>query len=166
MLTTEEESSIVNYIKYSAQHGFPLTRQYVITIIKQNGRHSLFNINKDPSDKWFQFLPQDRGRNRMLNINVMNQYFIILENTLHRFGSENKPDQIFNCDETNFRCDETNFSEKEKSIQRVIGIKDQHSYQQPHNRVTSQLIYAYLQVEKFFHYFLYLRDFYPIWLIR
>ncbi|KAK3612125.1 hypothetical protein CHS0354_031199 [Potamilus streckersoni] len=54
ILTTNEESSMVNYMKYSAQQGFPLTRkiarQYVITIMKQNGRQSLFNMNKGPSD--------------------------------------------------------------------------------------------------------------------
>ncbi|KAL3881935.1 hypothetical protein ACJMK2_028321 [Sinanodonta woodiana] len=39
-------------LKYSAQHGFPLTRkitrQYFITIMKQNGRLSLVRMNKVP----------------------------------------------------------------------------------------------------------------------
>ncbi|KAL3854461.1 hypothetical protein ACJMK2_013729 [Sinanodonta woodiana] len=50
---------MVNYMKYSTQHCFPLTRkntrQYVITIMKQNDRHSLYNTNKGASDKLYQF---------------------------------------------------------------------------------------------------------------
>ncbi|KAJ8305255.1 hypothetical protein KUTeg_015800 [Tegillarca granosa] len=87
-----------------------------------------------PSHKWFrnfykrhsklkegQAETQDRGRSRMANIRVMDQYFTLLKETLDRLNL--KPSQIFNCDETGW-------SGKEKSRQKVTGIKGQHSYQQ------------------------------------
>ncbi|KAK3105870.1 hypothetical protein FSP39_007466 [Pinctada imbricata] len=137
-LTNEEESAIVEYAKYLANRGFPMTRsivrQFVISVVKKSGRTSRFNLEKGPSDKWFRTFfakhpelterepeAQDRSRNRMSNPVVMKQYFDLLKETVDRL--QVKPQHIFNCDETGW-------SGKEKSKQKVIAVKGHHSYQQ------------------------------------
>lgn len=58
----------------------------------------------------------------MSNSNVMEQHVKLLEETLDELGIKDKPSQIFNCDETGW------FG-KEKSKQKVFGVKGQHCYQ-------------------------------------
>ena len=140
MFSDEEGMALVNYMKYMGNHGFPMTRsmvrKFVLSLVKADNRVTLFNLEKGPSDDWFKkFLirhpelsekqseTQDRGRNRMSNSNVMEQHFKLLEETLDELGIKDKPGQIFNCDETGW-------SGKEKSKQKVFGVKGQHCYQQ------------------------------------
>ena len=137
-ITTEEETALVQYAKYLANRGFPMTRaifrQFIISLLKRSGRETKFKLDKGPSDKWFRgFLKkheelterepelQDRSRNRMSNPTVMKQYFDLLGETINSLGL--KPHQIYNCDETGW-------SGKEKSRQKVIAVKGHHSYQQ------------------------------------
>ncbi|XP_033747537.1 uncharacterized protein LOC117332656 [Pecten maximus] len=118
MLTTNEEMALVTYIKYSQEHSMPLTTKMIKTfvrgIVKKSGRTSTIGEN-GPSNKWFRgFLkrhpdlkmrkPQtiDGGRVRMANKTVMKQYFDLLHNTMEKHGLLNKPEQIFNFDETGF----------------------------------------------------------------
>ena len=58
MLDEEEETTIVNYIKYMCGQGFPMTRAmlraYIISVIKLKGQETLFNLKNGPSDKWFR----------------------------------------------------------------------------------------------------------------
>ena len=101
MITEEEETAIVNYIKYMSRQGFPLTRAilrtYIISLCKSKESTSLFNLEKGPSDKWFQAFVKrhpeltereaeryDRARARMSNSNVMTQYFELLNETVDR----------------------------------------------------------------------------------
>ncbi|VDI33661.1 Hypothetical predicted protein [Mytilus galloprovincialis] len=88
MLTDEEETSLINYVKYMAERGFPLTRRmlkaFVISIIEKSGRTTLFNMEKGPSNKWVNKLlnrhpelseklqeQQDKARRRMSNVTVV-----------------------------------------------------------------------------------------------
>ncbi|VDI63457.1 Hypothetical predicted protein [Mytilus galloprovincialis] len=88
MLTDEEETSLINYVKYMAERGFPLTRRmlkaFVISIIQKSGRTTLFNMDKGPSNKWVNKLlnrhpelseklqeQQDKARRRMSNVTVV-----------------------------------------------------------------------------------------------
>ena len=101
MVTGEEETALVNYIKYMSGQGFPLTRTilraYIISLCKSKGSGSLFNLEKGPSDNWFQeFVKRhpeltereseryDRARSRMSNSTVMIQYFGLLNETVDR----------------------------------------------------------------------------------
>ena len=117
MLNEEEETALVNYMKYMCQQGFPMTRdivrKYVIALVKKSGRKTLFNLEKGPSDKWFRHLlnrhpelterqpeQQQRSRARMANGSVMNHYFDLLESEIRRLDVEHEPGRIYNCDET------------------------------------------------------------------
>jgi len=52
VLDKEEESALVEYIKYMAKGGFPMTRKivcaYTFSIAKKNGRASRFNLETGP----------------------------------------------------------------------------------------------------------------------
>ncbi|CAG2192489.1 unnamed protein product [Mytilus edulis] len=155
MLTDEEETSLINYVKYMAERGFPLTRRmlkaFVISIIEIAGRTTLFNMDKGPSDKWVNKLlnrhpelseklpeQQDKARRRMSNVTVVDQYFKLLVDTVDSLGLTNKPNQIFNCDESGF-------SGKEKSKEKVLTLKGSHSYQQKvlvHGHITVHMCIA------------------------
>lgn len=140
MLSEEEESTLVAYIKYMQDQGFPMTRtfirRFVVAIVKKSNKATLFNLEKGPSDDWFRkFLArhpelserdsefQDRARSRMANETTVNNYFQLLQDNLDKLGLNDKPGQIFNCDETGF-------SGKEKPKEKVIGQKGKHCYQQ------------------------------------
>ncbi|XP_076092433.1 uncharacterized protein LOC143063887 isoform X2 [Mytilus galloprovincialis] len=155
MLTDEEETSLINYVKYMAERGFPLTRRmlkaFVISIIEKSGRSTLFNMEKGPSNKWVNKLlnrhlelseklpeQQDKARRRMSNVTVVDQYFKLLVDTVDSLGLTNKPNQIFNCDESGF-------SGKEKSKEKVLTLKGSHSYQQKvlvHGHITVHMCIA------------------------
>ena len=47
----------------------------------------------------------DRGRSRMANVNVMKQHFELLGKTLKDLKLMDKPDRIFNCDESGIAMD-------------------------------------------------------------
>jgi len=68
-LTVEENNALVDYMKYMANRGFPMTRnivrQFVISVVRESGRETRFNLDKGPSDKWFRkFSGTDRERSR------------------------------------------------------------------------------------------------------
>ena len=128
-----DEEYLVNYMKYLAGQGFPMTRciarQYIIAMVKRRNTDTQFNLEKGPSDKWFRkFVKRhpelaerkpetlDRSRGRMSNVTVVDQYFKLLQDTLKRLGIEDKPQQIFNCDETGW-------SGKEAASQNVFAVK-------------------------------------------
>ncbi|XP_033749086.1 uncharacterized protein LOC117333772 [Pecten maximus] len=140
MLLEEEETALVEYIKYMGQRGFPLNRQhlrsYVMEIINRSHRESLFNLEKGPSDKWCRTFinshkelaektPQvrDRGRTRMSNKTVMDNFFKKYEETLDNLGLRTKPGLIYNCDETGF-------VDKQGNTRKVIGEKGRPCIQQ------------------------------------
>ncbi|CAC5402596.1 unnamed protein product [Mytilus coruscus] len=119
MLTDEEETSLINYVKYMAERGFPLTRRmlkaFVLSIVEKSGRKTLFNMDKGPSNNWIlkllnrhrdlsERLPeqQDKARRRMSNATVVDQYFKLLSDTVDSLDLTKKPNQIFNCDESGF----------------------------------------------------------------
>jgi len=56
-LLDEEESALVEYIKYMAKGGFPMSRKivcaYTISIAKQNGRAARLNLETGPSIHWW-----------------------------------------------------------------------------------------------------------------
>ena len=155
MLNDQEEQALVNYSTYMASHGFPLSRKrarcYVMEIVKLSGRPSLFNIDKGPSDEWFRkFISrhpelsekkaekQDRSRNRMSNINVVDKFYDFFKKEMDKLGDV-PAECIFNCDETGW-------SGKESSREKVIGLKGKHTYMYQQQMFTSDHVTAHLCV--------------------
>ena len=101
-----------------ADRGHPLTKivlkQFVVAIIKKNGRSSRIDLNTGPSKKWIRkslnrhkdLKSRRRGRADKGRLQVTQEqvggYFDFLGKTLKDFGLENSPESIYNCDETGF----------------------------------------------------------------
>ena len=121
-LTDEQEKALVYYIKYMASIAHPLTvaiiKQFAWVISKRNAT-SRFNPETGPGHTcWDGFRKRhkadltlrrpdklDRGRKRMANEQVMRQHFELLEETLEKMKIKDKPERIFNCDESGIPLD-------------------------------------------------------------
>ena len=116
-LTLEQEEALFSYLFYIADHGYPLTRTmvkaYGWAIAKKSGNGEHCNKEFGPGEHWWiNFRKQhpkvtlrradmlERSRAEALNPDVINEYFGLLGETLDKLGLNNKPRQIFNCDET------------------------------------------------------------------
>lgn len=137
-LSHDQEQTLVKYIEYMAGRGLPLTtsvlRRFVVAIIQKSGRKSKINLQRGPSKKWcrkfFKRHPEvkrrrpDRADSGRLNVSQekVEEYFELLGSTIRSLGLENKPNQIFNCDETGFDGHEV-------SKEKVIVVGKQHPYQ-------------------------------------
>ena len=116
-LTFVQEKSLVNYLLYMAERGFPLTRTMVkafaLAIAKRSGVAYRFNEELGPSDHWWQLFKRrhpvitlrkadslERSRAEHLQEDITKEYFVKLESLLENGGIKNKPRRIYNCDET------------------------------------------------------------------
>ncbi|VDI13101.1 Hypothetical predicted protein [Mytilus galloprovincialis] len=116
VLTSEDEISLVNYIEYMAQRGFPRSVSQVIgfawCIAKEHPGARVFN-ESGPTEKWWRGFkkrqpkislrrpdPLDRGRAAMGNVETMRDYFFkLLKSTLETNDLKDKPERLYNCDE-------------------------------------------------------------------
>lgn len=116
-LSSDEEMVLIYYIKYMASIAHPLTpsqiKVFAWNIAKRKG-NTRFNATTGPGHTWWDKFRKrhsqdltlrkpdnlDRGRSRMANANVMNQHFDLLRETLEKLQIKDKPDRIFNCDES------------------------------------------------------------------
>ena len=121
-LTDEQEKALVYYIKYMASIAHPLTvaiiKQFAWVISKRNTT-SRFNPETGPGHTWWDGFRKlhkadltlqppdklDRGRERMANEQVMRQHFELLEEALEKLKIKDKPERIFNCDESGISLD-------------------------------------------------------------
>ena len=122
-LTAEEEQSLVYYINYMASVGQPLTiaaaKLFAWAISKRNGQQGRFDNEKGPGHTWWSGFKKrhakeitlrkpdslDRGRSRMANSTVMNEHFQSLKKVLVDNNILDKPQHIYNCDESGFCLD-------------------------------------------------------------
>lgn len=122
-LKTEEEHCIVRYIKYIASISQPLTiaaiKVFAGVMSRRNNGPSGFNKDTGPGHTWWwsfrirhcheitlrQPDHLDRGHARIANCHVMKNHFDKLEAVSKEHNLQNKPSQIFNCDEAGFRAD-------------------------------------------------------------
>ena len=135
-LSSIEEDSLVSYLIYMANRGFPLTRTMVKafawSIAKRCGTSNRFNSEYGPGEKWWvsfrQRHPQlalrrcdslERSRAEALSPAIVNEYYDLLYSVLDDNGLLNSPRQIYNCDETFVPLD---FS-REKAVY-VRGVKN------------------------------------------
>ncbi|XP_060602883.1 uncharacterized protein LOC132755959 [Ruditapes philippinarum] len=121
-----------------ANQGFPLSRAmircYIQEIVIQSGRTSLFNLQKGPSDDWFtKFFGRhpdlaqrkaenmDNARVSMSSTRMLDNFFPLLKSVLDKYNLKDKPERIFNCDETGF-------TGKEAPRSKVIGPRGGHLF--------------------------------------
>ena len=121
-LSDDEENALIYYIKYMASIAHPLSVPAIkaftwnIAKIKKTNR---FNPLKGPGHTWWDKFKKrhikeitlrkpdklDRGRSRMANVTVMKQHFDLLWKTLTDLNILDKPENIFNCDESGIAMD-------------------------------------------------------------
>ena len=137
-MTPDEEQSLINYMKYMADRGQPLTKsvlkRFVVVIIRRSGRPTRIELEKGPSNKWvgkfikrhqgLKFRRPDRADTGRLQVTQeqVEHYFELQGNTLTSLDLRASPDNIFNFDETGFDGHEIG---KEK----VLVIGKEHPYQ-------------------------------------
>ena len=116
VLTKQEEDSLVSYVLYMADRGFPLTMRMVLAfawaIAIRTGKAGRFSENGPSKHWWSKFKGRhpnltlrkvdnlERCRAEALSVEVINSYFNLLENTLTHNNLLDKPRQVYNCDET------------------------------------------------------------------
>jgi len=127
-LAKEEEDALVSYLIYMAQRGFPLTRTmtkaFAWAIAIRSGHGGRFGEN-GPSEHWWSLFMKrhpelslrktdklNRSRAETLNLEVVKQYFDLLEETLEKNNLKHSPRQLYNCDETFLPLDFT----REKAV--------------------------------------------------
>lgn len=138
-MTQEEEQALVNYIKYMADRGRPITndilKKFATSIIRRKEYPTQIDKDKGPSDKWCQRFRKrhpeiklrrpDRASNARMEVSKedVEEYFDLLETTINKLDLQNKPECIFNCDETGI-------SGKEMIRGKVLVVDNQHPYQE------------------------------------
>jgi len=122
LLTPADEDSLVEYLLYSASHGFPLTKPQVLAhaLAIYNLRHQAAPKTGLGQTWWINFRERhhhrltartpdiiDRGRASCAKRGPIEEYFKLLTTTMEEHGLREKPRQVYNCDETGFQLDAT-----------------------------------------------------------
>ena len=140
-LSSEEELALVNYITYMADHAFPLTipmiKSFASSIAKRSGNNDIFNLETGAGKTWWNEFRKrhsealavrkpdklDRGRARMTNTTVIKRHFETLEKVLNENNIYDKPEKIFNVDESGM-----NLELRKGKV--VINRSSKHAYSQ------------------------------------
>ncbi|CAG4958326.1 unnamed protein product [Parnassius apollo] len=120
VFSTDIEKKIASYIHILEKCGYPLTKKEIIAMIseyiRRNGIGTPFR-NDVPGKEWFLAFrkrhklsykkPQSVkiARKRACNPFVIYEYFDLLEKVTRELELGNKPEQIYNLDETSFCSD-------------------------------------------------------------
>ena len=116
ILTEEQEKSLCGYIEYMASQGFPLTINQVIMFawcIDKSVGGNKFGETGPCYGWWLKFkrrhpeaiklrVPEclDKGRATFSTANVLRGYFQLLKTVMEENSFFNRPEDIWNCDET------------------------------------------------------------------
>ena len=115
ILGEKNEAALLRYIKYMAEHRYPITRTQVMglawAISLQDEDSDSFGAS-GPSLRWWRGFRDrhkeislrksesvDRGRVANAVPDIINDYFDVLTSTLTDHNLTDKPGQIYNCDE-------------------------------------------------------------------
>ena len=136
-LTDEEEQALKGYINYMASINHPLSvpavKAFAWSIAKRSTTPIRFNQETGPGKKWYRNFKArhnltnrkpdnvDRGRSRMGNTTVWKQHFDFLEETIDQLQLRDKPQAIFNCDESMIAMER-------RSGRVVVSRKTKHTY--------------------------------------
>ena len=135
VLSCDEEASLVSYVFYMEDRGFPLTRCMVIVfawaIALRIGKDSRFS-EYGPSNKWwYGFMARhpnltlrkvdnlERCRAEALSVDVINNYFNLLKKILTQNGLLSKLRQVYNFDKIFLPLNEKN--------DKVVALKNVNS---------------------------------------
>lgn len=118
LITSAEEELLVEFSLYMSKHGFPLTKQQLVsfasTIYKRQHRRVAFSklgqtwwLNfRKRQEKNITVQPADnvvRGRTFCVRKEAVDQFFLLLSTVVDTHGLRDKPHQILNCNETSFQ---------------------------------------------------------------
>ena len=136
LLTPEEETSLKNYCTFMAERGFGMTNKvlvaYAEAILRRRG------VDATPSKNWCSRFRQrngltlrtpntmDRARVSMSSEETVKEYIDLLEKKIKELDLTDKPESIWNMDETGFSKD------CEKITQKIItpkGVKNPYAQQ-------------------------------------
>ena len=123
-LSKSKEDSLVSYLVFMAQRGFPLThtmvKAFVWAVAKRNGNDKRFNGELGPSEHWWTNFKKrhpglslrkpdslQRDRAEAYNETIGTEYFNLFVKTLDENQIKNNPRQIYNCDESFLPLDYT-----------------------------------------------------------
>lgn len=120
VLSTDYEKRLVEGLLKMEKYGFGLSRKEVLELVGQFvNSNNLQTPFKDgvPGEDWFLGFckrhklslkkPQsvEVSRKKSCNPFTIHEYFTLLENTITKLGLQNKPENIWNLDETSFCTD-------------------------------------------------------------
>ena len=120
VLTDEEEANIVRYLLQCAEIGVGKSKQqmkrmaYSVASKRSNCKiPRSWHANQEAGEQWYRSFmkrhtelslrkPESLSHSRaiMTNENVINNYYNTLESTLDSYNLKERPDLIYNCDET------------------------------------------------------------------
>lgn len=118
LITSADEEVLVEFSLYMSKHGFPLTKQQLVSfassIYKRQHRRVAFSklgqtwwLNfRKRQEKNLTIQPADsvvRGRTVCVRKEAVDQFFHLLSSVLDAHRLTDKPQQIFNCNETSFQ---------------------------------------------------------------
>ncbi|XP_078589556.1 uncharacterized protein LOC144869927 [Branchiostoma floridae x Branchiostoma japonicum] len=124
-LSKEEEDSLVFYIKYRTERGFPITKKTILALAQavhvryceENDAAPKISLESGLSQKWWKGFkgrhdltirkpdPLDRGRRDAIDREVVKDFFTLLSETMAKNGLDGQPHRVYNADETGFELD-------------------------------------------------------------
>lgn len=118
LITSADEKLLVEFSLYMSKHGFPLTKQQVVSfassIYKRQHRRVAFSklgqtwwLNfRKRQEKNITIQPADnvvRGRTVCVRKEAVDQFFRLLSTIADTHGLRDSPSQIYNCSETGYQ---------------------------------------------------------------
>ncbi|XP_017291374.1 uncharacterized protein si:rp71-1d10.8 isoform X1 [Kryptolebias marmoratus] len=118
LITSADEKLLVEFCLYMSEHGFPLTKQQVVSfassIYKRQHRRVVFSklgqtwwLNfRRRQEKNITIQPADsvvRGRTACVRKEAVDHFFCLLNTVIDTRGLRDRPHQIYSCSETGFQ---------------------------------------------------------------
>lgn len=115
-LSDEQEKTLCHYMEYMADQGFPLTVSHILTYawcIDRSCGRNVFGENGPCYGWWLKFKHRhpefaklrsaqitERGKSGNSVVNSIRKYFQLLKNVMEAHDFHERPQDIYNCDET------------------------------------------------------------------
>ena len=151
-LTKDEERILIDYCIFITKCSHPLTvpvvKAFPWAIVRKSNRPSRFHATNGLSWKWWQGFKKrhpeislrkpdnlNRGRSRMNNQVVMDKFFKLLKQELHSIDILDKPEHIFNSNET-----EIDLNARSGKV--IVCKNSKHAYSEqkaPRDHITSMV---------------------------
>lgn len=137
LLSEKDENDLVQYCLYCVQFGFPFTRKQLLAFASSIRKIRNPDSNGVVGRRWWDCFQKrhkniqtlwssdkfHKRRTKRATRRRLEQYFELLKHTLEEHGLEDKPRQIYSCEESGFKLD--------KNYQKVLagkGAKTVHQH--------------------------------------